>query len=258
MLKKSYPAPKLGKLPARRNAIRLKFAKYVDRSTLPKVPAQFGHEGLIGSTQWQMLGNDTLGDCVIAGAFHETMLWNKIAGTNTPVSAAAAVAMYEKIAGYDPKQPKKTDKGTDMEAAARYRRQTGIVDAAGKVHKVAAYLDLKKGDLSEHLLAAYLFGAVGIGIKFPGSAMDQFNAGQPWDVVKGATLDGGHYVPLVACRENLEVVTWGRVQGMTTRFFAKYNDESVAYVSEEFLVGGKSPEGFDIETLKADLAKITG
>lgn len=256
-MKKSYPAFKLGKLPARRNAIKLKFAKYVDKSVLPVPPAQFGHEGLIGSTQWQMLANDSLGDCVIAGAFHETMLWNKIAGRNTPVSDAAAILMYEKIAGYNPARPKQTDNGTDMEAAAKYRRQTGVLDAAGKVHKVAAYLDLKKGDLAEHLLAAYLFGAVGIGIKFPDSAMDQFNASQPWDVVKGATIEGGHYVPLVAHRENLEVVTWGRLQGMTPKFFAKYNDESVAYVSEEFLVGGKSPEGFDIDALKADLAKIT-
>ena len=46
-----------------------------------------------------MLASNKLGDCVIAGAFHETMLWNKIANPNTPMSDAAAIAMYEKIAG---------------------------------------------------------------------------------------------------------------------------------------------------------------
>ena len=64
--------------------------------------------------------------------------------------------------------------------------------------------------MNEHLLAAYLFGAVGIGIRFPAFAMDQFNAGQPWDVqTTNAKIDGGHYIPLVANHANLEIVTGG-------------------------------------------------
>jgi hypothetical protein len=31
---------------------------------------------------WGMLGNDHYGDCVWAGAAHETMLWNKEAARN--------------------------------------------------------------------------------------------------------------------------------------------------------------------------------
>ena len=43
--------------------------------------------------------------------------------------------------------------------------------------------------------------------------MAQFNAGQPWTVVKRAKIEGGHYVSGVARRGgNLIVVTWGREQ----------------------------------------------
>ena len=43
---------------------------------------------------------------------------------------------------------------------------------------------------------------------------------------------------------------------MTDAFFRKYNDESIAYVSEEMLTGGKSPEGFDAAALLVDLKAI--
>jgi hypothetical protein len=86
--------------------------------------------------------------------------------------------------------------------------------------------------------------------------MDQFNHGQPWDVVPGAKIEGGHYIPLVAKRENLEVVTWGALQQMTDAFYQEYCDEAWAYISVEDLKENKSPEGFDLEELQADLAAI--
>ena len=245
----------LGKLPARKDAIQLKFATYLQRAALPPIPAQFGHEDL-ETAPWQMLGNDKVGDCVLAGGGHETMLWNIEAGKSVEFSQKNTLADYSAITGYNPDDPA-SDQGTDMELAAKYRRKTGLLDAAGKRHKVAAYLDLTPGDLTEHYAALYLFGAVGIGIKFPKSAMEQFNAGEPWDVVPGAELEGGHYIPLVAKRDMLECVTWGRIQPMTEAFFNEYNDESVAYVSGETLHGGKSLEGFNLRQLKADLAQIT-
>lgn len=242
----------LGKTPARPGAISLKFSDYTAKL---KPPETFGHEGLISS--WGMLGNDTAGDCVLAGGGHETMMWTKEGGVPVPFSTENTLGDYTAITGYNPNDPN-TDQGTDMEVAAKYRRTTGLLDANGNRHKVGAYLDLKPGDLNEHLLAAYLFGAVGIGIQFPGSAMDQFNAGKPWSVVKGAKVEGGHYIPLVAHRKNLVIITWGKTQEMTTGFFKKYNDESVVYLSEEMLVAGKSPEGFNVAQLQADLKAITG
>lgn len=247
---------KLGKKPARQGAMKFKLANYIDLSALPKPPKTFGHEGLIGS-DWSMLGNDQYGDCVWAGAAHETMLWNKTAGRTVTFDDKAVLSDYSAVTHFNPSDPN-SDQGTDMVEAASYRRKTGIADAQGNRHQVAAYLSIKPGSLTEHYIAMYLFGAVGIGIEFPASAMDQFNKGKNWSVVSGSRVEGGHYIPLVAKRTNLECVTWGKIQKMTLGFFRKYNDESVAYVSEEALTNNKSPEGFDSAQLQADLAKLPG
>ena len=106
----------------------------------------------------------------------------------------------------------------------------------------------------------YLFGAVGIGFRFPSTGFAQFSNHQSWHIVSGMTFDGsGHYVPGVALRGgNIVCVTWGRFQSMRPSFFASLCDEAVAYVSQEALTAGKSPEGFDMPALLADLNALNG
>jgi hypothetical protein len=215
-----------------------------------------------------MLGNDRVGDCVFAGADHETMIWGAEAGTSIGFSDRTAISDYSTVTGYTPSDPN-SDEGTDMEVAAKWRRKTGVIDVNGKRHTVDAYLELpgvsargaNDPALSRTIAnAAYHFGGVGIGIEFPGSAMDQFDAGQPWDVVEGSDIEGGHYIPLVGriANGNFIVVTWGKLQEVTPAFLTKYVDEAVVYVSVERLKDGKSLEGFDLATLEADLAALGG
>lgn len=246
---------KLGKTPARPDAVKFKFSAYADTTQLPKPPKTFGHENFIGKADWAMLGNDQWGDCVWAGAAHETLLWNAEAGHGVTFNDESVLSDYSAVTGFDPKDPN-TDQGTDMQAAASYRRKVGVVDANGTRHKVAAYLAIKPGNLTELYQALYLFGAVGIGIQFPSSAMDQFNKRKTWSVVSRSQIEGGHYIPLVAKRTHLECVTWGALQGMTTGFFSKYCDEAIVYLSEEALIDGKSAELFDFASLQADLKAL--
>lgn len=167
--------------------------------------------------------------------------------------------MYSAVTGYVIGDDS-TDQGSDVRQTLAWRRKTGLADATGKRHKIGAFLALEPGNMDHLVAAAYLFGAVGLGIEFPGSAMDQFNAGKPWSVVKGASIEGGHYIPLVARRSStqLEIITWGKVQKMTNDFYAKYCDEAWAIVPTEYLnpETGKSPEGFDQKTLNSMLAKL--
>lgn len=246
---------KLGKLPARKDAVSFKLTDYIDLSKLPTPPKTFGHEKLVGPTGWLMLGNDQYGDCVWAGAAHETRMWNLEAGNSVDFTDQSVLSDYSAVTGFNAGNPR-SDKGTDMQMAASYRRKTGVVDEHGVRHKIAAYLAITPGNLKELYAAMYLFGAVGIGIEFPSSAMDQFNAGKPWSVVKGSRIEGGHYVPLVAKRQQLECITWSKVQAMTTGFYEKYNDESLAYVSLEALTNNVSPEGFNATQLEANLALL--
>jgi hypothetical protein len=254
------PELKLGKLPATPDSRDLLFATYAEPAQLPVPPAQFGHETLFPPKAWGMLGNDEWGDCAWAGPAHETMLLTKEGHHPVEFTTAGVLSDYSASTGFDPhagppgKNP--TDKGSSVRDVLTYRHTTGVIDSAGKRHKIGAYLRLDQTDLTEIYQALFLFQAVGIGFVFPESAMTQFNEGKPWDVVPGAKIQGGHYVCAVARRMNIDVVTWGALQQMTEHFFTTYCDEAWAYVSPEDLRDGHDPEGFDLAQLKADLAAL--
>ena len=245
---------KLGKKPARTGAIKLRFAAYADAAALPTPPAVFGHAGLISS--WPMFANDQYGDCVWAGAAHETMLLTKETGNTITFTDADVLSDYAAVTSFNPSDPS-TDQGTDMQVAASYRRKTGIIDATGHRHTVASYLALKPGNIQDILLAAYLF-VCGVGLQLPSSALDQAAKRQVWDVVQGSPSEGGHYVPLFGRQADglLVFVSWGAIQMATQHFVQTYCDEAIAYLSQEDLVNQKSPEGFDYATLTADLARL--
>lgn len=242
---------KLGKLPARPDAVKLKLSAVLKADQLPTPPASFGHEQ--NGTDWGMLGNDQYGDCVFAGGAHETMLWAQ-EGKLSPVSFTTEDTLedYSAVTGFNPSDPN-SDQGTDMQQAAAYRKNTGLIDASGVRHKIDAYAALDVGNLSQLDLAVWLFGAVGVGVNLPSSAESQFGYGQVWDVVQGDTLVGGHYIPCVGKNSagNYVFITWGKLQAATPSWVTTYMDEAVAYLSLDILnVSSKlSPEGFDLSAL---------
>ncbi len=258
-----------GKTAATADPRDLKFGTYRQPAVpLPAPPADWGYDNVVAAGLWGMLGNDQWGDCVWAGAAHEHILTSTVAGKPATFSADGVLADYSATTGFDPNSgppgANPTDRGTNVRAALGYRRSTGIVDAAGVRHKITAYLALdvsriQAGDFSEVAEAAYLFGAVGIGIQVPQSAETQFGEHKMWSYVAGSPNAGGHYVPIVAHRKHVECVTWGRVQPMGDRFVSHCVDEAWAIVNPDFLdVRGQNPEGFDMPKLLADLAQLGG
>jgi hypothetical protein len=246
---------KLGKTPATEDARDFKLARY---AKLPDAPSRFGHATTVRRNRWGMLGNDRFGDCVWAGADHEHMLWTRLgSGAHASFAPTDALSDYTACTGFQPDEPQ-SDRGTDMRDAAKYRQKTGVVDRSGNRHKIAAYLFLDAGNWGQLRQALFLFEVVGIGIEFPDSAMDQFNAGADWDVVPGAQIEGGHYIPGVGAhdREHVHVVSWGRRIQMSRAFYAKYCDEAVAYLTGEDLKAGRTPEGFDLAQLQDDLKQL--
>ena len=242
----------LGKTPARAGAIKFKMSDFLG-GTKPIYPPDFGHEELYPSTSWGMNGNDRWGVCTVAGAQHETMLLNAIVGRDITFSLKDVSEDFTAITG----QPVGPDTGADMQAMASYRRTTGLRDRMGNRHKIAAYISIQAGDLQDTLTAAYLFGAVGVGIAMYQSAMDDFVAHKAWGASKNSGFLGYHYVPVVALRSNLVVVSWGRTQAMRPTWFIANNDETVAFVSQEDLNAADiSPEGFDYAGLQAKLAAL--
>jgi hypothetical protein len=252
---------KLGKTPARPNAVGLKFGMFFNAEKLPTPPAKgFGHYGLGIGLNWGMLANDKYSNCVFAGADHEHMVWTHRSGAGQPVAFnnETVLADYAAVTGFDPAKPN-TDQGTDMVDAADYRRKVGVIDASGARHKIDSYVSLRAGDANQLALATYLMGATAIGLRFPESAEKQFDNSEPWDYVIGSPLCGGHYVPCVGKNSdgNFLIVTWGRLQAMTPAFLKNYCDEALAYVSLDPLKNDLSPEGFNADQLRRDLTAIT-
>lgn len=254
---------RFGRLPSEKE-VTFKFSALSDRRKLPKLPRHFGHETFCAPHDWGVFGNDRAGDCVIAGAAHETMLWGAVGETKKSprFDEASVLRNYSAWTGYDPTKTdlagnNPTDNGTNMQAAASKRLHEGLIDADAHAHKIAAYVAVEPDNVEMLFQAAYLFGAVGWGFNCPTDVLDQFDKGKPWSVHKGQRLEGdGHYVCVVARRAHIECVTWGWLQGITNGYVEKYGDEAIAYVSEEALTGRKSPEGFDYDTLIAAVRSL--
>jgi len=144
-------------------------------------------------------GFQSAGCCVWSGAGHETIFWTNEAGHPIKFTGTNIISDYSACTGYNINDPN-TDQGTDVRTALLYRQKTGIVDSTGKRHKIGGFvlLDTTKLDTNgypyEVLESLLIFNNVGIGFNFPDSAMTQFNNNQPWTVVKGSPVDGGHYV----------------------------------------------------------------
>ena len=259
MIAKRLP---LGKKPGRPSAMKFKLTNYANPAKLPKPPKVIGHLAL-QKQPWGLFDNDKVGDCAWAGAANETMAWFAEAGKTVTFTNASVLSDYAAQTGYDPKQTdadgnNPTDQGTDMLEAASYRRKTGIMDASGVRHTVDAYLALKPGDLDQLKLALFLFGTVGVGIRFPSSAYDQFDKGQTWTPVARSKLCGGHYMPCGGFDgTNFRMITWGKEVRVCPAFLRKYMDEAVAYVDLNRLTNNRSLDGFDRDTLVASLKALS-
>ena len=247
-----------GLLPYQPDSIKMKFGTYLNKAELPTLPKTFGHvtntppraQGT-NQRQWGMLGNDTKGDCVIAGAAHETMLWAMATRRAVPYfTTDVVVRQYLQLSGG-------VDAGLDITMAAKWRRDTGLTDAHGIVHKVNAYAAIDNVD--DLLMAAYLFGAAGLGLALPPSAERQFTAGHVWDEIDQAPA-GGHYVPVMGVNRagHIVVNTWNNIQAATRQFVEHYMMIGVAYFSLEYLMANnQSPELIERDALEADLAALT-
>ena len=252
-----YPRGKKAAKPLSPRAIR--FADVFHSAKMPTPPTVFGHHDLMGKEPWHVLGNDTYGNCVLVSAAHDLYLWSLIGGRpRVRITTLDTLSDYHAITGFVLDDPA-TDQGTDMAEAAEYYRTVGIRDSSNNRHRIDSYVALTPGDTRQHALAAYLFGAVDIGLSISDEQDDQFDAGQPWTVTSTEPT-GGHCVSVVG-RDALGfflVVTWGKLQRVAPSFIEKYMDEGYAYLSDAIIgLKGLSLEAFDKPMLKRMLARVS-
>lgn len=247
---------KLGKKPFEPKPTDFKLANVeVALPAVPKLPFGYGRT----FTDWGMLGNDNAGDCFWAGADHETMLWNHLAGHPVTFTEADALADYTDGAGYDPNDPN-TDQGTVVREGMSYRRNIGVIDANGNRHKIYAYASIDPNDWDLLLTCIWTYGAVGIGFGFPDTAWKQWDNGGPWDYIPGTPIPNqGHYVPGVGSSnvvDRVTVITWGKRFEMTKAFYEQYNDETWVPLTKEELQPASNVRHINWTTLDSMLASL--
>jgi len=259
----------LGKKPAsfdKRDTLWSDFRPGLVRAgLLPKIPTiPWGHGNDFLGEEWMMLGNgpdesvapgfDGCGDCAWAGPAHEHMAFARNAvNAIPPFKGDCVVTEYERYSGFK-RETLENDNGTDLHELCKWRQKKGITDDNGAKHFIGDYIFGEPRNVQDLLEIAYLFECAGIGIEFPDTADAQFARNKPWSYVGGYQIIGGHYIPVMGRpREGVTaLITWARRQLMTYKFFEHFNDEIIAYVTQEMFnkVTGKTWEGHKAEQLE--------
>lgn len=242
---------KLGKFPARVDPRTLELARYVEVGVLPAPPPALDLSAAV--PDWPMYGNDRIGDCTTAAAAHMIEAWTAAAsGRSLEVEESAVVSAFDAVKIVDPAT---REEGAVELDVLKLWRGTGIGG-----HRIGAFAAVAIGDRELVRTGAELFGGLYIGLQLPLRAQEQ----TVWDWT--GRLDGpdapgswgGHAVDVVGYDAvSLTVVTWGALQRLTWSFWERYCDEAYCIVSSDFLADGRSPDGFDLETLEHDLALVT-
>jgi hypothetical protein len=238
-------AQKLGKLPVRTDVRTLPLARYVDAARLPDPPAALDLTACV--PEWPMYANDRIGDCTIAAAAHMIEAWTAAArGSAVEVTENAVLAEFERVRIGD---------GAIMLDVLVDWRKHGVGG-----HRIGAFARVPADDHALVRTAAWLFGGVYIGLELPltvrGRGRWEWSGSLTGPAKPGSW--GGHAVNVVRYDgSSLTVVTWGRLLEMTWAFWDRYCDEAYCILSRDFLTANEAPNGFDLGTLKKDLALVT-
>jgi hypothetical protein len=262
----------LGKLPVtaeRREVMRaLAFEKYA--ATLPAPPQNCGWIDRVANNL-NILGNDKYGNCVEAAGFHAIQRWTAYASTELVPTTAEALAAYTAVTGFNPNDPS-TDNGTDPLQFLKYWKSHGLT-IGGKLHKIAAFAAINPLNRTHIQQSAILLGGVFTGLQLPIAAQTPVAGvnGKPCWAYPGNTTGannipgswGGHMVDLfgygvdVKGNQGTGIDTWAIQYDMAYDFIGAYSDEMWAIVTEDFIEkDGKSPSGFDLKGLLADLKLV--
>ena len=244
-------AQKLGKLPVRTDVRTISLGRYVDRAKLPAPPGELDLTAHV--PDWPMYANDRIGDCTTAAAAHMIEAWTGEGHRDAvEISEASVLRAFDHVKLVDPATGEEGAVELDV---LRFWRKSGI----GR-HRIGAYARVSVGDHELVRAAAWLFGGLYIGLQMPISAQRQ----GVWDWTGRLTGPGepgswgGHAVDVVRYgADTLTVVTWGRLQELTWSFWDRYCDEAYCILSRDFLDGDHAPNGFDLQTLRDDLALVT-
>ena len=234
-----------GRLPGK-VPVGLRDLTYYTAGPLPKAPSTVAVPDV---STWMMLGNDTAGDCGVAGLEHVFM------------ADAAVVQEHESFPD--------TQQALDYYFAFTGGQDTGVVlsDYLAHVrsnpyygHRVTAFAPVNVHDVPTLQFAVWAYGAAYCGIVVTQTMQRAFANHQPWET---STLDGpiagGHCVPIVGYDDQyVTIVTWGQVQAITYPAWHLMSSEAWSVLTGELVARLGDGRGITLTALRADLDRLAG
>jgi hypothetical protein len=194
-----------------------------------------------------MDGNDTNGDCGVAGFNHDLMAAASVADlSETWPSNTDIVTYYYTYTGGQ-------DTGVVLSDFLAYVKKNSFLG-----HTLSAYAPVKVHDIPTLHFAVWAYDAAYTGIRVTSGMMNANQQGKPWDLddMMSETV-GGHCIPIVGYDSNyLYAVTWGGVQAISYPAWHFMSDEAWALVTGEFAAKGGDGRGVNLAALEADLNKL--
>jgi hypothetical protein len=244
-----------GRLPNDPSKPRLRIGPYLRTVSAP-VPQRV--DWLSKVTQWPMYANDRYGDCVWATIGHQIQALTTYGQGNTiVVHESSLLNGYTAVTGFNPNDPS-TDQGTVVQDALNYWRKSGV-----EGHQIIVFAQVDHTNRTEVEAAINTFGSLHVGINFPLSAENQFNAGKDWDrVTQDGGIIGGHAVPVGSYDDATGyngTVSWARQLRMSKAFWDAYVEEAWIVITKDWLnANGLSPTGVDLYGLGQEFSARTG
>lgn len=241
----------LGKLPATRPYGLRDLVAY-SNGPLPSPPPSAEPPSF---SDWNMFANGPddsctvpgapFGDCVMAGAAHLIMASNSQVHREDPVPSSNDVAnQYLTLTGG-------VDSGLNESDALAFWRSQGLFGD----NRISAYVPVDPNQIPHVHASIAFYGTCFLGVQVPASAQDQFANEEPWTVVPGSPIEGGHCIVAVGYDQQwLYCVSWGRVVPVSWPWVQAYCDEGWCVISQEVAEAGAGPGGLlNLAALQKDL-----
>jgi hypothetical protein len=246
---------KLGRRPADPSRPRIRLARSLT-GVVPAHPAAADY--LARLSGWQMLGNDTYGDCVSVTAANLRRLTTAVLSTEYYWTLPQVEAFYTTQNPGFPRQ----DDGMDIQTALGDLVRSGGPDGV----KALGFASVDHTSPDEVKAAIAIFGAVWTGIVVQDAQMSQFDARQPWDYVSGSPDAGGHSVLVGGYGAggtgqlggDEKLITWAQETSFTDRYWSREVEECWVVIWPEHLGSKAFQEGVDLAQFAADYTALTG
>jgi len=238
--------------------------------TVPAHPAAADYLAALNGG-WQMLGNDSAGDCVaVTWGNVRRLVTSTLTAHGTYPSQAEVWQVYKtQNPGFNPNGSASTDgpgsdqdQGMDIQTLLEYLVKTGGPDGT----RAVAFAKVDHANADEVKAAIAIFGYVWTGLNVLVSNMTEFSNGEPWDYNARSAVDGGHSVITGgygapgkgALGGDERFITWAAETSFTDAFWSEQVEEAWVCIWPEHLGTAEFLAGIDMTRLAADYQALTG